>query len=97
MDAGVVVGVFEEAEVERAGLAGGITCVDVGVDVVADADVDGGAGVGVGRGFDAAAVAAVAVGAVYCCPSSPGAKVKVEQNPSEELIIRVRPSFDLFR
>lgn len=94
MDAGVVVGVFEEAEVERAGLAGGITCVDVGVDVVADADVDGGAGVGVGRGFDAAAVA---VGAVYCCPSSPGAKVKVEQNPSEELIIRVRPSFDLFR
>lgn len=93
---GVVVGVFEEAEVERAGLAGGITCVvvvvvdvdvvGVGVEVVAGA---GGAGVGVGRGVCVA-------GAVYCWPSSPGAKVRVEQKPSEELIIRVRPSLDLW-
>lgn len=28
-------------------------------------------------------------------PSSPGEKVRVEQNPSEDVIKRVRPSFDL--
>lgn len=28
-------------------------------------------------------------------PSSPGVKVKQEQNPSEELISSVEPSFDL--
>jgi hypothetical protein len=32
---------------------------------------------------------------VYCCPSSPGAKVRVEQKPSEDVIRRVRPSLDL--
>ena len=29
------------------------------------------------------------------CPSSPGLKARLEQNPSEELIIKVRPSCDL--
>lgn len=32
---------------------------------------------------------------MYFSPSSPGEKVKAEQNPSEELISRVEPSFDL--
>lgn len=77
---------FELAEVERAGLAGGITCVVVGA----------GAGVGVCREvWVVLEELAVADGAVYCWPSSPGANVRVEQNPSDELMIRVRPSFDL--
>lgn len=36
-----------------------------------------------------------AVGPVYLSPSSPGENVNDEQNPSEELISRVDPSFDL--
>jgi hypothetical protein len=32
---------------------------------------------------------------VYTWPSSPDAKVRVEQNPSEEVISNVRPSMDL--
>lgn len=38
---------------------------------------------------------AVARGPVYFSPSSPELKVKEEQNPSEELINKVEPSFDL--
>jgi hypothetical protein len=38
---------------------------------------------------------AVGVSPVYTWPSSPGAKVRVEQNPSEEVISNVRPSMDL--
>ena len=34
-------------------------------------------------------------GPVYTCPSSPGEKDRKEQNPSDELIIKVNPSFDL--
>jgi hypothetical protein len=41
--------------------------------------------------------ARVGCGPVYIVPSSPGAKVSVEQNPSVEDISRVRPSFDLRR
>lgn len=37
----------------------------------------------------------LARGPVYFSPSSPGAKVSDEQNPSEELISRVDPSLDL--
>lgn len=38
---------------------------------------------------------AVGVSPVYTCPSSPGVKVRVEQNPSDEVISNVRPSMDL--
>jgi hypothetical protein len=31
----------------------------------------------------------------YGCPNSPGAKERVEQNPSDELMISVKPSDDL--
>ena len=37
----------------------------------------------------------VGTGPVYGVPSSPGRKDSVEQKPSEEEIIRVRPSGDL--
>ena len=33
--------------------------------------------------------------AVYGCPSSPGANERVEQNPSDELMSKVKPSLDL--
>lgn len=36
-----------------------------------------------------------ASGPVYFSPSSPGANVKDEQKPSDELISNVDPSFDL--
>lgn len=38
----------------------------------------------------------VAKGPVYFSPSSPGAKVTDEQNPSEDVMSNVDPSFDLF-
>jgi hypothetical protein len=38
---------------------------------------------------------ALASGPVYFSPNSPGLNVKEEQNPSEELISSVEPSFDL--
>lgn len=34
-------------------------------------------------------------GCRYGCPSSPGANERVEQNPSDELMINVKPSEDL--
>jgi hypothetical protein len=56
-------------------------------------------GVGTGVAF----ADEVAVGFCWACdadakygwPNSPGANDSVEQNPSDELIINVRPSFDL--
>ena len=36
-----------------------------------------------------------ASGPVYFSPSSPGAKVTAEQNPSEDVISKVDPSLDL--
>jgi hypothetical protein len=38
---------------------------------------------------------AVGTSPLYISPSSPGAKVRVEQKPSEEVIRRVWPSVDL--
>tara|TARA_R110002060_G_scaffold65221_1_gene74236 strand:+ start:546 stop:983 length:438 start_codon:yes stop_codon:yes gene_type:complete len=38
---------------------------------------------------------AVGTSPTYLSPSSPGAKVRVEQKPSEEVIRRVKPSLDL--
>jgi hypothetical protein len=38
---------------------------------------------------------AVGISPVYTWPSSPGAKVRVEQKPSDEVISKVRPSADL--
>lgn len=35
------------------------------------------------------------MGPVYGCPNSPGENERVEQKPSDELIIKVNPSFDL--
>ena len=64
-------------------------------------------GVGVGVEWLEAREAAVSIegvcacrdslanGPVYFSPNSPGANVKDEQNPSEEVINRVAPSFDL--
>lgn len=40
---------------------------------------------------------AVGTSPVYICPSSPAAKVRVEQKPSDELMSNVRPSLDLLR
>jgi hypothetical protein len=40
---------------------------------------------------------AVPTGGVYGWPNSPGANDNVEQKPSEELIIKVKPSFDHVR
>ena len=45
--------------------------------------------------FKPAAIGAVEVDAMYGCPNSPGAKQRVEQKPSDELIINVKPSLDL--
>lgn len=38
----------------------------------------------------------VARGPVYFSPSSPGANVTAEQKPSDDVISRVEPSFDLY-
>jgi len=38
---------------------------------------------------------AVGTSPLYISPNSPGAKVRVEQKPSEDVIRRVWPSFDL--
>jgi len=40
---------------------------------------------------------AVGTSPTYLSPSSPGAKVRVEQKPSEEVIRRVKPSLDQVR
>lgn len=62
-------------------------------------------GVGTGEGWAEFAAAiesgagcgwcAVGTAPVYRSPSSPGAKARFEQNPSEELMMRVKPSLDL--
>ena len=90
----------EQAELERAGLAGGTgpvgavdagvvltggeTCVEVGKDVVFEAGV-----------LAFAVLWLIETGPVCGWPSSPGAKERVEQKPSEELINSVKPSTDL--
>lgn len=81
-------------ELERAGLAGGITWTEL---VWFGAAAGEAACVGVGRGLDVAleVTGCGAVVAVWGCPSSPGANERVEQNPSDELMINVRPSPDL--
>lgn len=38
---------------------------------------------------------AVGISPWYTCPSSPGAKDRVEQKPSDEVMRSVSPSFDL--
>lgn len=95
----------EQAELERAGLAGG-TWGALGAAELPLLDgtwvglTGDGACVGVGRGVTLAEVLAAfdaaAVDPEYVCPSSPGANESVEQKPSEELMIKVNPSFDLF-
>jgi hypothetical protein len=91
----------EQAELERAGLAGGIgpvfvvgkPCVLTGDGTCADVDK----GVAFAAGVLGLAVLwPTEVGPVYTCPSSPGAKERVEQKPSEELMINVNPSVDLY-
>ena len=90
----------EQVELERAGLAGGtgpMLVVDVLFVLIGD-----GTCVGVGKGVTfAAGVLGLAVlwptdvDPAYGCPNSPGANERVEQNPSEELMINVNPSVDL--
>lgn len=91
----------EQVEFERAGLAGG-----TGAAVVVDA-LFALAGdckcVGVGKGvrfatglLEVAAFCPEEVGPAYGCPNSPGANERAEQKPSEELMISVNPSVDLF-
>jgi hypothetical protein len=86
--------------------AEGCLCIGGAVDV-AVADMLPVVGVGVGvdwfEGVAAVLIAAgvccgrlwVARGPVYFSPSSPGANVTAEQNPSEDVISKVDPSFDL--
>lgn len=52
--------------------------------------------------FDGEAVVLIDGGWLFAgpgctCPSSPGAKVRHEQNPSDDVIRSVLPSFDLFQ
>jgi hypothetical protein len=91
----------EQAELERAGLAGGtgpVLCVDELFVLIGDGTC---IGVDIGVAF-AAGVLGLAVfwltevDPVYSCPNSPGANDRVEQNPSEELMINVSPSVDLW-
>ena len=95
----------EQAELERAGLAGGTWGALGAVELpLLDGTWVGltgdGACVGVGSGVTLAEVLVgfepAAVDPEYVCPNSPGANESVEQKPSEELIIKVNPSFDLF-
>lgn len=86
--------------------AEGCLCIG-GAVAVAAADILPDVGVGVGVDvFDCEAVVLIAAGVdccrlcaakgpVYFSPSSPGANVTAEQNPSEEVINSVVPSFDL--
>lgn len=82
-------------------------CFEV-LDAVAviEADILGSVGVGVGvEWFDDCDAAVLSDGVLWCLPpacgplyfspSSPGANVNEEQNPSEELMRRVSPSLDL--
>ncbi len=101
--------VIEDADEDLVGLTGRTTGTGEGEGPTPEegcfAGVD--ALIGVEPGVEAACaadeLAAVrtvgwcAVGTVpwYCCPSSPGMKLRVEQKPSEEVMRRVRPSMDL--
>lgn len=73
-----------------------------GLEVCRDRGI-GWATTGVGAGVDwledgaEGRLPTLAEGTTICwkiCPSSPGAKVTAEQKPSEELMMRVRPSVD---
>ena len=98
---------IDEMEFDRVGLGGGggageYTAAGVG-GLSKEAGAAGAVGVGTGVGLPEAAEEMVMgegwrrVGTcpVNGCPSSPGLKAKVEQKPSEELMISVRPSADL--
>lgn len=91
----VGLGGFANGEGEIEGTTEGKTCLSKG-----GADAVVGVGVGVGWVEDAAEIAgdgwrAVGTCPTYTCPSSPGLNDKFEQNPSDELMSRVSPSFDL--
>lgn len=91
--------VIEHAELERAGLVGGgwLVLGEAAFALAAWLVLTGDAAwAGVGKD-DAPALTGreAGIGAVYCCPNSPGANDNVEQKPSEELMISVKPSFDL--
>ncbi len=83
--------VTDDTEFERAGLAGGGGTACAGAAFVGS--------VGVCKADVVCAEVPVVCGAVICAvygwPNSPGAKERVEQKPSDELMIKVNPSFDL--
>lgn len=100
----------DDVELERVGLGGGSGAgeadgANTGVGCLSN---DGGAdtAVGVGTGVACADdVVEIGAGDGWCavgtwpvktCPSSPGAKVRFEQKPSDELMSKVRPSLDLY-
>lgn len=90
--------VTEETEFERAGLAGGAGTAGAGVEVGLGfaAEVAGvGGGAWVVDGTPVFTCGVVGFEVVYGWPSSPEVKERVEQKPSDELMINVRPSFDL--
>lgn len=102
----------DEADMERAGLAGRTGANEEGEAGKAGppefeclAFVGPEACVGVGVGVDwldvVAAVVLIELGWLFggpgcTCPSSPGGKVRHEQNPSDDVMRRVLPSVDLF-
>ena len=101
----LLVGLPGRAGANEDGLAGKPAdgCLDV---AIADAGML--EDVGVGVGVDWVELAAVLIAEGWCfvvvctagvpwwtCPSSPEAKVRQEQKPSEEVIRRVSPSLDL--
>lgn len=90
----------EQVELERAGLAGGtgpVGAVDAGFVLIGDGTwVEAGKDTTFGEEvFAFAAVWLTEVGPACGWPNSPGAKERVEQNPSEELMSNVNPSTDL--
>jgi hypothetical protein len=107
-DAGRAAEAEVKGDGEGLGRAGVLLCED-GCRCMAgssDAEIGAVAAVGVACGVEAAELAlaieigvgvcllAVGTGWVYTVPSSPGAKVKAEQKPSEEVMSSVRPSLD---
>lgn len=103
----------DEADMERAGLAGRAGANEDGEAGKAEPEPElegfgtGGAeawvGVGVGVDwFDVVVVVLIDVGWCFAgpgctCPNSPGANVRQEQKPSEDVIRSVLPSVDLFK
>lgn len=95
---------MEEVELVRAGLAGGawvlgpeaLLVAGVWLALMGDFGTCVGVGSGVAWAEGVVELLASPVCPVYGCPSSPGANDNAEQKPSEELMIKVKPSLDLY-